>query len=79
MSISRREALSLSGSTLAGLSLAGLVPADLQAQTQQPAEPWRITWLSGRSVRAFRRRSPSTPTVPRPNTQRALPDRSAIP
>jgi DMSO/TMAO reductase YedYZ molybdopterin-dependent catalytic subunit len=40
MPISRREALSLSGSTLAGLSLAGLVPADLQAQAQQPAEPW---------------------------------------
>jgi DMSO/TMAO reductase YedYZ molybdopterin-dependent catalytic subunit len=40
MPISRREALSLSGSTLAGLSLAGLVPADLQAQTQNPAEPW---------------------------------------
>ena len=44
MAISRREALSLSGSTLAGLSLGGLVPARLKAQaqtpTQKPAEPW---------------------------------------
>ena len=40
MAISRREAISLSGSTLAGLSLGGLVPADLQAQAQKPAEPW---------------------------------------
>jgi DMSO/TMAO reductase YedYZ molybdopterin-dependent catalytic subunit len=50
MGISRREALSLSGSTLAGLSLGGLVPARLEAQaqtqpqsqpsTQKPAEPW---------------------------------------
>ena len=40
MPISRREALSLSGSTLAGLSFTGLLPADVQAQTQNPAEPW---------------------------------------
>jgi len=40
MPISRREALSLSGSTLAGLSFVGLLDADLQAQAQNPAEPW---------------------------------------
>ncbi len=46
MTISRRRALSLSGSTVAGLSL-GLGSADLLAQTpaaaQAPAEPWPET------------------------------------
>ena len=40
MPVSRREALSLSGSTLAGPSFVGLLDADLQAQAQNPAEPW---------------------------------------
>jgi DMSO/TMAO reductase YedYZ molybdopterin-dependent catalytic subunit len=40
MSISRREALRLSGSTLAGLSLGVLSPANLQAQAPQEQGPW---------------------------------------
>ena len=40
MAISRREALSISGSTLAGLSLGGLLPATVSAQAQQAPEPW---------------------------------------
>ena len=40
MAISRRDALSLSGSTLAGLSLAVLAPERLEAQTTQPQEAW---------------------------------------
>jgi DMSO/TMAO reductase YedYZ molybdopterin-dependent catalytic subunit len=42
MAISRREAIVISGSTLAGLSLGGLVPASLQAQAQtaKPQEAW---------------------------------------
>jgi DMSO/TMAO reductase YedYZ molybdopterin-dependent catalytic subunit len=44
MAISRREALSISGTTLAGLSLRGLVPAtahaQAQTQTQKPVELW---------------------------------------
>ncbi len=40
MSISRRKAICRSGSILAGLSVAGLVPSDLQAQTAQAQEPW---------------------------------------
>jgi len=40
MSISRREALRISGSTLAGLSLGVLSPGNLQAQTPQQQEPW---------------------------------------
>jgi DMSO/TMAO reductase YedYZ molybdopterin-dependent catalytic subunit len=40
MTISRREAICISGSTLAGLSLGGLTTASLQAQAQQPQEPW---------------------------------------
>jgi DMSO/TMAO reductase YedYZ molybdopterin-dependent catalytic subunit len=40
MDISRRTAISISGSTLAGLSVAGLLPPDLQAQAPQPQEPW---------------------------------------
>jgi DMSO/TMAO reductase YedYZ molybdopterin-dependent catalytic subunit len=43
MSISRRNAIAISGSTLAGLSL-GIVPGKLHAQAAQPAptpqEPW---------------------------------------
>ncbi len=30
----------MSGSTLAGLSISGLLPGDLQAQAAQPQEPW---------------------------------------
>jgi hypothetical protein len=40
MAISRREALYVSGSTLAGLSLGGLMPETLQAQAPKPQEPW---------------------------------------
>ena len=40
MAISRRKALSISGSTLAGLSLGRLVPAAAQTQGAQPQEPW---------------------------------------
>src|SRR5262245_48170136 len=46
MAISRRDAICLSGSTLAGLSLAGLTVEHLHAQAQAPAqgakppEPW---------------------------------------
>lgn len=40
MAISRRDAICLSGSTLAGLSLTGLVPAPLDAQSAAPQEPW---------------------------------------
>jgi len=40
MALSRRDALSLSGSTLAGLSLAVLTPKRLEAQTTQPQEAW---------------------------------------
>ena len=40
MAISRRDALCLSGSTLAGLSLGVLAPAHLQAQAGQPQESW---------------------------------------
>jgi DMSO/TMAO reductase YedYZ molybdopterin-dependent catalytic subunit len=40
MAISRRDALCLSGSTLAGLSLGVLTPEHLQAQAGQPQEPW---------------------------------------
>jgi DMSO/TMAO reductase YedYZ molybdopterin-dependent catalytic subunit len=40
MSISRREALRISGSTLAGLSLGVLSPENLQAQTPQQQAPW---------------------------------------
>ena len=40
MAISRRDALWLSGSTLAGLSLGGLTAEHVQAQAGQPPEPW---------------------------------------
>jgi DMSO/TMAO reductase YedYZ molybdopterin-dependent catalytic subunit len=45
VAISRRDALCISGSTLAGLSLSGLVPASLEAQGAAPPqaaaqEPW---------------------------------------
>jgi DMSO/TMAO reductase YedYZ molybdopterin-dependent catalytic subunit len=40
MTISRREALCLSGSTLAGWSLAGLGPETVQAQATTAQEPW---------------------------------------
>jgi len=40
MAITRREALSRSGSTLAGLSLAAVTGERLIAQTQAPQEPW---------------------------------------
>ena len=40
MPLSRRDALCLSGSTLAGLSLGTVTPADLQAQSGQPQEAW---------------------------------------
>jgi DMSO/TMAO reductase YedYZ molybdopterin-dependent catalytic subunit len=40
MAISRRDALCLSGSTLAGLSLGVLTPEHLHAQAGQPQEPW---------------------------------------
>ena len=40
MAISRREAICISGSTLAGLSLGGLKSVDLQAQAAQPQEAW---------------------------------------
>ena len=40
MAISRREAICISGSTLAGLSLGGLTSVDLQAQAAQPQEAW---------------------------------------
>jgi DMSO/TMAO reductase YedYZ molybdopterin-dependent catalytic subunit len=40
MTISRREAICISGSTLAGLSLGGLMSANLQAQASQPQEAW---------------------------------------
>ena len=40
MAISRREALSISGSALTGLSLGGLLPATVKARAQQPAEKW---------------------------------------
>src|SRR5919109_2560444 len=40
MAISRRDALCLSGSTLAGLSLGVLTPEHVQAQAGQPQEPW---------------------------------------
>jgi len=42
MGISRRDAIRLSGSTLAGLSLTSVKPGDLQAQTAAPA-PWPDT------------------------------------
>ena len=40
MNISRRNALCLSGSTLAGLSLGVVAPEDLQAQSSQSQEAW---------------------------------------
>ena len=40
MTISRREAIYVSGSTLAGLSLGVLAGDNLQAQAAQQAEPW---------------------------------------
>jgi len=40
MVITRRDALCLSGSTLAGLSLASLTPDSLRAQGSQSQEPW---------------------------------------
>ena len=40
MAISRRDALWLSGSTLAGLSLGGFAADNVQAQAGQPQEPW---------------------------------------
>src|SRR5919106_1684308 len=41
MAISRRDALRISGSTLAGLSVGALTPEQLQAQAaQQPQEAW---------------------------------------
>jgi DMSO/TMAO reductase YedYZ molybdopterin-dependent catalytic subunit len=40
MAISRRNALCLSGSTLAGLSLGVLTPEKLQAQAAQGKDPW---------------------------------------
>jgi DMSO/TMAO reductase YedYZ molybdopterin-dependent catalytic subunit len=40
MAISRRDALCLSGSTLAGLSLAGLAPERIHAQGGQPQDAW---------------------------------------
>ena len=40
MDISRRDALCLSGSTLAGLSLGVLPPDSLHAQASQSQEPW---------------------------------------
>lgn len=40
MTITRRDALRISGTTLAGLSLAGVRPEDLKAQAQQAPAPW---------------------------------------
>jgi DMSO/TMAO reductase YedYZ molybdopterin-dependent catalytic subunit len=40
MAISRREVISLSGSTLVGLSLEPLTAADVQAQAPASQEPW---------------------------------------
>ena len=40
MTISRREAICISGSTLAGLSLGVLTREDLQAQAAQQPAPW---------------------------------------
>ena len=40
MAISRREAILISGSTLAGVSLGGLTASDLQAQAPAAQEPW---------------------------------------
>jgi len=40
MTISRREAICISGSTLAGLSLGVLTREDLRAQAAQPPAPW---------------------------------------
>jgi DMSO/TMAO reductase YedYZ molybdopterin-dependent catalytic subunit len=40
MAFSRRDALWLSGSTLAGLSLGGFTAEHVQAQAAQPQEPW---------------------------------------
>ena len=43
MAISRRDALWLSGSTLAGLSLGGFTAENAQAQAAQAQEPWPDT------------------------------------
>ena len=40
MAISRREAIWISGSTLAGVSLGGFTASDLQAQAPAAQEPW---------------------------------------
>src|SRR5688572_8433203 len=40
MTISRREAICLSSSTLAGLSLGALMPETLEAQAPKPQEAW---------------------------------------
>src|SRR5882672_8141927 len=40
MAVTRRKAISISGSTLAGLSLAGLTGETLLGQAPQTAEPW---------------------------------------
>ena len=40
MTLSRREAICLSGSTLAGLSLGVVTRENLQAQTPSPQPPW---------------------------------------
>ncbi len=40
MAISRRKAICISGSTLAGFSVAGLLPAPAQAQAPQAPEAW---------------------------------------
>lgn len=44
MSISRRQAIGLSGATLAGLSLGTLVPGQAQAQQTTPAAPAAPPW-----------------------------------
>ena len=52
MTVSRRDALYISGSTLAGLSLAGLLPEGLQAQAQQAAQEAWPEQLVERPLRA---------------------------
>ena len=79
MSMSRREAIGLSGATLAGLSLATLTGDRLQAQRPpRRRHRGRIRWSSARCARASRHRCRSTRTAPPPSTRRARPDRSPI-
>ena len=74
MAISRREALCISGSTLAGLSLGGLMPETLQAQAPSRRSRGRTNSSTGRCVRASPRPFRSNRMVRLQSTRRARRD-----